>query len=178
MRPPPTPATPPASATRGCTHRPERARSPSRSPAATPATRGSPSSSGRPGRDRPAIRLPRRGRTGQARGMPDSAVGPPYDQFLATAEAVAAARPEVDPEMAREVFQEAATLLYNGLALDGLDEHDASAVVAGLCVDLVAQDPGAAIRARSRAALAAPGDLHDPEGVSAAYLMSVALFQL
>ena len=39
--------------------------------------------------------------------------------------------------MAREVFEEAATLLYNGLALDGLDEHDASAVVAGLCVDLV-----------------------------------------
>jgi len=48
-------------------------------------------------------------------------VGPPFDQFLATAEAVAAERPEVDLEMAREVFQEAATLLHNGLALDGLD---------------------------------------------------------
>jgi hypothetical protein len=110
--------------------------------------------------------------------MPDSTVGPPFDQFLATAEAVAAARPEVDLEMAREVFQEAATLLHNGLALDGLDEHDAGAVVAGLCLDLVAEDPGAAVRARSRAAVEAPGDLHDPESVSAAYLIAAALFQL
>ena len=76
------------------------------------------------------------------------------------------------------VFHEAATLLDNGLALDGLDEHDAGAVVAGLCVDLVAADPGAAIRARSRAALEAPGDLHDSEGVSVAYLMAASIFQL
>jgi hypothetical protein len=111
--------------------------------------------------------------------MPPDAVRPPFeDQFLATAEAVAKARPEVDLEMAREVFQEAATLLHNGLVLDGLDEHDARAVVAGLCVDLVAQDPGAAIRARSRATLQAPEDLHDPEGVSAAYVMAVQVFQL
>jgi hypothetical protein len=82
--------------------------------------------------------------------MSSGTVGPPFDQFLATAEAVAKARSEVDLEMAREVFQEAATLLDNGLALDGLDDHDASAVVAGLCIDLVAQDPGAAVRARSR----------------------------
>ena len=110
--------------------------------------------------------------------MPPSTVGPPFDQFLATAEAVAQARPDVDLELAREVFSEAATLLDNGLALDGLDEHDASAVVAGLCIDLVAEDPGAAVRARSRATLEAPGDLHDPDGVSAAYLIAVALFQL
>jgi len=57
--------------------------------------------------------------------MPPSTLGPPFDQFLATAEAVAKARPEVDLEMAREVFQEAATLVDNGLVLDGLDEHDA-----------------------------------------------------
>jgi hypothetical protein len=110
--------------------------------------------------------------------MPPSNVDPPYDQFLATAEAVAQVRPEVDLELAREVFLEAATLLHNGLALDGLDEHDASAVVAGLCIDLVAADPGAAVRARSRATLEAPGDLHDPEGVSAAYLVSATIFQL
>ena len=60
--------------------------------------------------------------------MPPSAVEPPFDQLLATAEAVARDRPEVDLELAREVFLEAATLLHNGLALDGLDEHDASAV--------------------------------------------------
>ena len=110
--------------------------------------------------------------------MPPSTAGPPYDQFLATAEAVAQARPEVDLEMAREVFEEVATLLYNGLALDGLDEHDADAVVAGLCIDLVAADPGAAVRARSEATLESPGDLHDPEGVSAAYLVAARILQL
>ena len=105
-------------------------------------------------------------------------VEPPYDQFLITAERVAQDRPEVDPEMAREVFLEAATLLDNGLALDGLDDHDASAVVAGLCIDLVATDPGAAIRARSKATLEAPHDLHDPDGASAAYLIAASIFQL
>ncbi len=110
--------------------------------------------------------------------MPDDTAGPAFDPFLATAEAVAQARPEVDLEMAREVFQEAATLLHNGLALDGLDDHDANAVVAGLCVDLVAEDPGAAVRRRSQATLEAPEDLHDPEGVSAALLISAAILQL
>jgi hypothetical protein len=110
--------------------------------------------------------------------MPPSSPGPPFDQFLATAEAVARARPEVDLEMAREVFHEAATLLHDGLALDGLDEHDARAVVAGLCVDLVAEDPGAAVRARSRTTLQEPGALHDPEGVSAAFLVAASILQL
>ena len=110
--------------------------------------------------------------------MQDSTVGPPYDQLLDTAEAVAASRPEVDLEMAREVFHEVATRLHNGLALDGLDQHDASAVVAGLCVDLVAEDPGAAVRARSRATLEAPGDLHEPAVVSRAYLVAATILQL
>ena len=110
--------------------------------------------------------------------MPSSTIGPPFDQFLATAEAVANARPEVDPEMAREVFEEAATLLCNGLVLHDLDAHDAAAVVAGLCVDLVAEDPGAAIRARALATLETPGDLHDPKGAWAAYLDPAAVFQL
>jgi len=110
--------------------------------------------------------------------MSPSTVGPPFDRLLATAEAVARARPDVDLEMAREVFHEAAHLLHNGLALDGLDEHDAEAVVAGLCVDLGAEDPGAAVRARSQATVEDPGPLHDPEGVSAAYLTSAAILQL
>ena len=109
--------------------------------------------------------------------MPPS-VGPPFDQFRAAAEAVARARPEVDLAMAREVFHEAATLLHDGLALEGLDEHDATAAVAGLCVDLVADDPGAAVRARSRATLDDPGDLHDPEGVAAAYVVAAGILQL
>src|SRR3954468_20138119 len=110
--------------------------------------------------------------------MPPGSVDPPFDQFLVAAEEVAEARPEVDREMAREVFQEVATLLYNGLALDGLDEHDASAVVGGLCVDLVTPDPGAAVRARSQATLADPVDLHAPQAASAAYLVSATVLQL
>lgn len=110
--------------------------------------------------------------------MPPGTIGPPFDQFLATADDVARTRPEVDLEMAREVFTEVATMLHNGLALDGLDEHDAAAVVAALCVDLVATDPGAAVRARSRATLEEPGDLHDPEGVSASLLVSATILQL
>src|SRR4051794_7246677 len=110
--------------------------------------------------------------------MPPSTVDPLFEPFLVTADAVARGRPEVDLAMAREVFEEAATLLHNGLALDGLDEHDARAVVAGLCLDLVAADPGAAVRARSAATLAEPGDLHDPEEAAAAYLMAVSIFQL
>jgi len=110
--------------------------------------------------------------------MPPSTVGPPFDQFLATAEEVARARPEVEPALVREIFLEVATMLDNGLALDGLDEHDARAVVAGLCVDLVAADPGAVVRARARATLDSPGELHDPEGASAAYLMAAAILQL
>jgi hypothetical protein len=103
---------------------------------------------------------------------------PPYDQLLATADAVARARPEVDAKLAREVFEEAALLLYNGLALEGLDEHDAAAVVAGICEDLVTEDPGAALRARTAAALAGPGDLHDPRSVAAAYEISTRVLQL
>ena len=111
--------------------------------------------------------------------MPPDTVGPPFlDRFLATAEAVAEARPDVDLDMAREVFLEAATLLHDGLVLDDLDEHDAGAVVAGLCVDLVAPDPGTAIRARAQATRDDPGDVHDAEGVWAAYLTTAALFQL
>jgi hypothetical protein len=105
-------------------------------------------------------------------------VNPPFDQLMETAEAVARDRPEVDPDLVREVFREAATLLYNGLALDGLDEHDARAVVAGLCEDLVSDDPGAAVRARSRRTVGHPGDLHDPETVARSYLVSAAVLQL
>jgi hypothetical protein len=110
--------------------------------------------------------------------MPARIVRPPFDRFLATAEEVSQERPEVDPEMAREVFLEVATMLDDGLALDGLDEHDTAAVVDGLCVDLVTADPGAAVRARARATAEEPGDLHDPEGASAAYLVAARIMQL
>jgi hypothetical protein len=103
---------------------------------------------------------------------------PPYDRFRATADAVAQVRPEVDLELAREIFDEVATMLYDGLVLDGLDEHDTAAVVDGLCLDLVAEDPGAAVRDRAQETLAGPGDLHDPESVSRAYLIVAATFKL
>jgi hypothetical protein len=106
------------------------------------------------------------------------ALAPPYDKFLATAEAVALERPEVDPEIVREVFLEVATLLYNSLALDHLDEHDTDATVDALCVDLVAADPGAAIRARAERVLADPGEFHDGEGVAGALVFAAALMKL
>jgi hypothetical protein len=84
----------------------------------------------------------------------------------------------VDRGLAREVLLEAATLLHNGLALDGLDEYDTEAVVAGLCADLITEDPGTAVRARCQATLEEPGDLHDPESVSAAYLAAAAILEL
>ena len=110
--------------------------------------------------------------------MPFSPFDPPYDQLMATAEAVADERPEVDRDITREIFEEAATLLHNGLVLDGLDDHDARAMVGGLCTDLVSGDPGAAIRQRAHAVVESPGDLHDPESVSNSYLITAALFGL
>ncbi|MEQ6903298.1 hypothetical protein [Nocardioides sp. YIM 152588] len=113
--------------------------------------------------------------------MDPAIAAPPYDRFLRTAEAVARERAEVDPDLALEVFVEAATLIHNGLVLDGLDAHDADVVVAGLCEDLVATDPGAAIRAR--ATPDGPGErvepgAHDPEAVSRAYLLAAAVLRL
>jgi hypothetical protein len=110
--------------------------------------------------------------------MTTDAWDPPYDRFRTTAETVALERPDVDLELAREVFDEVATILYNGLVLDGLDDHDAGAVVDGLCLDLVAEDPAAAVRARSQATLEDPGELHDPEGVSRTYLIALASLRL
>ena len=112
--------------------------------------------------------------------MATDTTNPLMDDFMATGDAVSQARPEVDAEMIREIFEEAATMLHNGLALDGLDDHDTQAVIAGLCIDLCAEDlrHGEAVRARSRAALDEPGDLHDPEAVSASYLISAAILQL
>lgn len=111
--------------------------------------------------------------------MPTSPPDPPYlDRFLAAADAVARARPEVDAELARELLGEAARMLHNGLVLDGLDEHDTDAVVGWLCADLTALDPEAAVRARPDAVLAAPGDLHEPEAVARSYRIAATVLQL
>lgn len=107
------------------------------------------------------------------RGVPASLL----DAFLEAADEVARSRPGVDLVTAREVMEEAATLLHDGLVLDGLDEHDTDAVVQGLCADLVTEDPGEAVRARARTAEAA-GDLHDPDAVTVAYLTAARVLQL
>lgn len=109
--------------------------------------------------------------------MPFSPYDAPYDQLMAAAEHAADTRPEVDREIAREVFAEAATLLHNGLVLDALDEHDTSAVIAALAEDLVATDPGDAIRSRAQVMLEST-DLHDPGAASDSLLVTAALFGL
>ncbi|MGC4109483.1 MAG: hypothetical protein QM747_03450 [Nocardioides sp.] len=110
--------------------------------------------------------------------MTTTEVRPPYDRFLLTAEEVVRARPDSDPEIVREVFLEVATTLDNGLALDGLDEHDTEAAVDALCEELVDPDPGAAVRARAATILAEPGPLHDPQAVSGALLVAAAILRI
>ena len=98
------------------------------------------------------------------------------EPFLAAADAAAAARDDVDVEVARELMGEAATMLHNSLALDDLDPHDLDIVVAGLASDLVSVDPGAAVRAR--AAAVTDSSLHDPAGAQGAYLVTLAVLRL
>lgn len=98
--------------------------------------------------------------------------------FLAAADAVAREREDVDAETAREVMGEAAALLHNGLALDGLDEHDRAVVVAGLASALVSEDPGDAVQSRAAAVREGNPNLHDPAEVRAAYLVSASVLQL
>ncbi len=110
--------------------------------------------------------------------MNDTPTGSPFAEFLAAAEKAAAERPEVDLDLARELMLEAATMLHNGLAFDGLDEHDTAAAIEGVAAALVDPDPTEAIRARSDDALNDPEDLHDPESVSRAYLVAASILRI
>jgi hypothetical protein len=101
-----------------------------------------------------------------------------FDRFAATADSVARARPQVDPAMIREIFDDAATMLHNGLALDHLDDHDARIVVPELCAALSDADPTAALMTRFYAATEEPVDLHDPIGVALAYENVLGILQL
>ena len=60
------------------------------------------------------------------------------EPFLGAADEAARQRDDVDQDVARELMEEAATLLHNSLALDDLDDHDLRAAVAGLSGALVA----------------------------------------
>ncbi len=97
------------------------------------------------------------------------------EPFLEAADAAAAARPEVDGDLARELMGEAAEMLHNSLALDHLDEHDLDVAVATLATALVAPDPTEAVRA---CAAAAPEGVHDAEGVRGAYLVVIQVLGL
>lgn len=101
-----------------------------------------------------------------------------FDRFAATATAVTKARPLVDAAMVQEIFDDAATLLHNGLALDHLDHHDAQIVIPELCIALTDADPTAALMTRFYAATENPADLHDPIGVALAYENVLGILQL
>jgi hypothetical protein len=51
-------------------------------------------------------------------------------------------------------------------------------VAPGARAFIVDLNGGVAVRARSRACLEAPGDLHDPRGAAAAYEISARILQL
>jgi hypothetical protein len=110
--------------------------------------------------------------------MPSSAADLLFDRFAATAAAAAKARPQVDPGMVKEIFDDAATMLHNGLALDHLDDHDAKVVVSELCTALIDSDPTTALMTRFYAATERPADLHDPIGVALAYENVLGILQL
>lgn len=106
-------------------------------------------------------------------------VPPPIlDPFLLAADEAARRRDDVDRDVARELMEEAATMLHNSLALDDLDEHDLRAAVAGLSAALVAPDPSEAVRALAPAVADDDQTLHDPSGVRAAYLVAASVLQL
>ncbi len=99
-------------------------------------------------------------------------------EFEAAASSVAAARPEVDLETARELMREAATMLHDSMALDSLSDADAAVVVRRLAADLTAVDPSAAVRASSLAAAEDRSGLEEPEVVAETYLVCAAVLGL
>jgi hypothetical protein len=99
-------------------------------------------------------------------------------EFASAASTVAALRPEVDLETARELMAEAAEMLHNSLALESLTEGDAAVVVRNLAVDLTATDPGEAVRARSAAVALDARGLDEPDVVAETYLVCAAVLEL
>jgi hypothetical protein len=109
---------------------------------------------------------------------------PPYDEnelvesFRAAGDAIAHERPGVEPGIAAEIMVEAAQMLHNSLALEGIDPRDAHTVIAALSADLVAADPGAAVRERAHQADLHPDGLHDPAAAAEAYLTVVQVLRI
>jgi hypothetical protein len=101
-----------------------------------------------------------------------------HAEFEAAASRAAAERPEVDADTARELMAEAAGMLHNSLALDGLVESDAAVVIRNLAADLTSADPSAAVRARSAAVSQDPDGLTEPAVVAETYLVCAAVLGL
>ena len=113
-----------------------------------------------------------------AREMSSSIADKLFDGLAQTAVAVVKEHPQADAAMVQKIFDEAATLLHNGLALDHLDDHDADIVISGLCVALAGADVTTALLTRFYAATDQPEDLHDPTGVALAYENVLRILQL
>lgn len=109
--------------------------------------------------------------------MSSSATNPLLAPFLAAAQEIATVRPEVDVELAGELMAEAAVMLHNGLALDGLDEHDTRAAAGLLAQALVAPDPAAAVRERAES-VQTDSKFHEPEVVAGSLLVAAAILRL
>lgn len=101
-----------------------------------------------------------------------------HAEFEAAASGVAATRPEVDLETARELMSEAAAMLHNSLALDSLSDADAAVVVRRLAADLTAVDPSSAMLASSLAVAEDPSGLDEPDVVAETYLVCAAVLGL
>jgi hypothetical protein len=123
------------------------------------------------------IRLPGRGRPERFALCRPAPWASPFDQFLATAEVVAQARPEVDLEMAREGSMRRRLCSPTASPLTLWTDTTLAPLSLG-CASISLLRIPAPRCARSHATLEAPGDLHDPEGVSAAYLIAAAILQL
>jgi hypothetical protein len=80
--------------------------------------------------------------------------------------------------MVQDIFDEAATMLHDGLAFDHLDGHDADIVISELCAALTDVDPTTALLTRFYAATDQPTDLHDPTGAALAYENALRILQL
>lgn len=101
-----------------------------------------------------------------------------FDRFGETAAGVVKERPQADPVMVRDIFDEAAIMLHNGIALDHLDDHDADIMISELCVALTDADVTTALLTRFYAATDEPAGLHDPTGVALAYENVLRILQL
>jgi hypothetical protein len=112
------------------------------------------------------------------RGTPPRTVGPPFDQFLVTPEAVAQARHEVDLEMARDVFQEAAGSAPRRPRPRTVSTHTTRVPLCWVVPrSRLLRIPAPRCAHDFQAASESSGNLHDREAASAAYLVAARILE-